>query len=160
MNLDALIRRGRLPWSPNPAASGLDVWEEYEHPRTGTFTSDGCTIFFTAVAALENRVSVWAYACLTSDEARELAKTEFDSVASLHEFAEGLLNGRKIVFALADDLLIRRWSPADGKGPVDELAIDFLNDILESVKDSRDPGTMLRAKLAQVDVATTELVDA
>jgi hypothetical protein len=159
MNLDALIRPHRLPWSPNPAVSDLDVWDEYEHPRTGTFSSDGDVVFFTMVAGAGARVSVWAYTCLTAVEARELAEAEFDSTESLHSFVEGLLGGRKLVFALADDLLIRNWSPADHTGPVHDLAIDFLNSILESVKDP-DPATMLRAKLAQVDVATTELVDA
>ena len=48
-------------------------------------------------------------------------------------------------------------SVADDTGSLLDLAIDFLNKVLESVK---DPGTMLRAKVAQVDVATTELVDA
>jgi|ERR1039458_5189661 hypothetical protein len=160
MNLDALAKRGRLPWSPNPSTRDLDVWEEYEHPRAGTFTSEGKTVFFMAVAVGENRVSVWAYTSLTSEEAQDLAKAEFDSTASLREFAEKLLDGRKVVFALADDLLIKHWSVADGKGPVDELAIVFLNSVMESIEGSRDPSMMLRAKLAQVEVATTELVDA
>ncbi len=160
MNLDALIKQGRLPWSPSPATRDLDVWDEYEYPRAGTFSSEGETVFFMAVEAFENRLSLWAYACLTSAEARDLAKAEFDSADSLREFAEELLGARKVVFALADDLLIRRWSVADSEGPVYDLAIDFLNSVLESIKGSQDPSTRLRAKLAQVDVATTELVEA
>jgi hypothetical protein len=60
---------------------------------------------------------------------------------------------------MADDLLIRHWSVAETEGPLPDLAIDFLNKILESTE-NRDPAIMLRAKLAQVDVETTELVDA
>lgn len=160
MNLDALIKAGRLPWSPNPATRDLDVWDEYEHPRAGTFTSNGNTVLFMIVVAAETRVSVWVYTCLTRDEARGLATAEFDSVASLRQFAEGLFDGRKLVFALAEDLLIQKWSVAEGTGSLPELAIDFLNGILKSIEGSRDADTMLRAKLAQVDVATTELVDA
>lgn len=159
MNLDALAKRGRLPWSPNPDVRGLEVWDEYEYPRIGTFTVRGCTVFFLAVAAVGDRLSLWAYTCLSSDEAQKLSGAEFGSAADLRKFAEELLDGRKLVFALADDLQIQHWSVADN-GPLDELAIAFLNSILESAKDTRDPNTMLRAKLAQVDVATTELVDA
>ena len=160
MNLDALAKRGRLPWSPSLEARDLDVWDEYEHPRTGTFTIDGTTVFFLAVTAVGERLSLWAYSCLTSEEAQELAAAEFDSTASLREFAERLFDDRRVVFALANDLLIQHWSVADGKGPIDERAIDFLNNVLESVKDNRHPNRMVTAKLAQVDVATTELVDA
>jgi hypothetical protein len=81
-------------------------------------------------------------------------------VDSLRQYIENLLSGRQLAFALADDLLIRQWSVADGRGSLPDLAIEFLNTVLESVQDSRDSGTMLRAKLAQVDVATTELVGA
>jgi len=160
MNLDALAKAGRLPWSPNPTARDLDVWDEYEHPRAGTFTIDGTTVFFLALTAVGERLSLWAYTCLTSKEAHELAVAEFDSTASLREFAERLLDDRRVVFVLADDLIIRRWSVADSKGPIDERAIDFLNSVLESVKDNRHPTRMITAKLAEVDVATTELVDA
>jgi len=160
MNLDALAKRGRLPWSPNPAARDLDVWDEYEHPRAGTFTIDGTTVFFLAVTAVGERLSLWAYGCLTSEEAHELGVAEFDSIATLREFAERLLDDRRVVFALADDLLIRRWSVAESKGPIDERAIDFMNSVLEAVKDDRHPNRMITAKLAQLDVATTELVDA
>jgi hypothetical protein len=60
---------------------------------------------------------------------------------------------------MADDLLISRWSVTEVQGSLPDLAIDFLNKILESTE-NRDPATMLRAKLAQVDVETTELIDA
>jgi hypothetical protein len=159
MNLDELIKSGRLPWTPNPNVRDLDVWDEYEHPRAGTFSSNGNTVLFTMIAPAGNRVSAWAYTCLTPAEAQDLAKIEFDSADSLRQFVEGLLDGRKLAFAMADDLLIRHWSVTEAEGPLPDLAIDFLNKILESTE-NRDPATMLRAKLAQVDVETTELVDA
>jgi hypothetical protein len=159
MNLDALIKPGRLPWSPNLGVRDLDVWDEYEHPRTGTFSSDGNTVLFTMVAPPGNRVSAWAYTCLTPGEARQLAEIDFDSTDSLRQFVEAFLDGRKLAFAMADDLLIRHWSVTEVEGALPDLAIEFLNRILESTE-NRDPATMLRAKLAQVDVETTELVGA
>jgi hypothetical protein len=39
MNLDALVTKGRLPWSPSPDARDLDVWYEYEYPYVGTFVA-------------------------------------------------------------------------------------------------------------------------
>jgi len=159
MNLDALIKAGHLPWSPNPSVRDLDVWDEYEHPRTGTFSSNGNTVLFTMIAPPGNRVSAWVYTSLAPAEAQDLAEAEFDSTDSLRQFVEDFLDGRKLAFAMADDLLIKHWSVAEAEGPVPDLAIDFLNKILESAE-NRDPATMLRAKLAQVDVETTELVDA
>jgi hypothetical protein len=50
MNMDALIKAGQLPWSPNSSVRDLDVWDEYEHPRTGTFSSNGNTVLFTMIA--------------------------------------------------------------------------------------------------------------
>ncbi len=44
MNHDALVQRGRLPWSPNTQARDLDVWYEYEHPLAGTFASHEATV--------------------------------------------------------------------------------------------------------------------
>lgn len=159
MNLDALVKTGRLPWSPNPSVSDLDTWHQYEHPLAGTFKSHGNTVFFTMVAEYES-TSVWAYTCLPGEEAKGLASVQFDSVESLREFADHLLEGRKMAFALAEDLLIKRWSVPDEGGSLYDLGTQFLNQVLEGLKRTRDPGTMLRAKLAQVDVAANELVEA
>lgn len=159
MNLDALVKTGFLPWSPNSSVGDLDVWHEYDHPLAGTFSSHGMTVFFAIVVEFES-ASVWAYTCLSPEEAQKLVGVEFGSAADLRAFVEKLLADRKIEFALAYDFRIRHWSVMDEQGPVYELGITFLNRVLEGLKNRRDPGTMLRAKLAQVDVAATELVDA
>lgn len=159
MNLDALVKSGRLPWSPNPDVGDLDVWHQYEHPMTGTFRTHGKTVFFTIVVEFGN-TSVWAFTCLPADEARRLADVEFESPAALREFAEKLFVGRKVLFALAHDLLIRNWSVREEDGSLEELGLGFLSDVYEGLKNTKDTGTMLRAKLAQVDTAATELVDA
>jgi hypothetical protein len=159
MNLDALVKTGFVPWSPNTSVSDLDVWHQYDHPLAGTFSSHGMTVFFANVAEFES-ASVWAYTCLSAQEAQELPGVEFESAADLRSFAEKQLANRKIAFALAYDFLIRHWSTMDVQGGLHELGMTFLNQVLDGLKNQRDSATMLRAKLAQVDVATTELVDA
>jgi len=161
MNHDAVVCRGQRPWSPNPQADGLDVWNQFDHPLTGTFLSDGEPVLFTIVGGLDARITVWAYTCLTQREAQKLAAREFDSVNDLREFVEKFFKDRRIVLALADDLRIRYWGPADSpKGALYDRAIDFLNGVLNAVMNQADASTMFRAKLAQVDVATAELIDA
>lgn len=159
MNLDALVKSGFLPWSPNSSVSDLDVWHQYDHPLAGTFSSHGMTVFFAIVAEFES-ASVWAYTCMSPQEAQGLATAEFESVAGLQSFVAKQLGGRKIAFALADDFRIKNWSVMDEAGSLYEMGMRFLNHVLEGLKNHRDPGTMLRAKLAQVDVAATALIDA
>jgi hypothetical protein len=132
MNMEALIKPGFLPWSPNPEVRDLDVWDEYEHPRTGIFSSDGNIVLFTMVAPPCGLLSAWAYACLTSAEAQDLAKIKLDSPDSLRDRAEGLLDGRRLALAMAEDLLITHWSAPEAGGSLPDLATEFLNKILES----------------------------
>jgi hypothetical protein len=160
MNLDAVVTQGQLPWSPNPDVDNLDVWYEYEHPRVGTFRTKECTVLFTAVGGFETRVSVWAYACLQPEEARNLAELTFDSLSDMRNFVEKEFVGRHLVLALADDLVIRRWAVADDTGPLYDVATAFLDGIMAETRSRQDSGTKFRAKLAQVDVATHELIEA
>lgn len=160
MNLDKLVTRGRIPWSPVPAARDLDVWVEYDHPLAGTFVADGQTVLFAVVGDSSAKRSVWAYAILTGPEAEQYAGLAFDSVTELRQFVEDRFSERQAVFALADDLVIQIWAPADSAGPLYEKAIAFLDSILDQPDHRPDPGTRFRAKLAQVDVVRDELVDA
>jgi hypothetical protein len=159
MNHDALVQRGRLAWSPNTRTHDLDVWHQYDNPLAGTFVSDGRSVFFLKIIGTEV-ASVWAYACLTGPETEEARSAEFSSVEDLRRYAVGLLTSRKIVLALAEDLLTGHWSVTDEAGPLDDLATTFLNHVLETLSPPSDSRTMLRAKLAQVAEATAEMVDA
>jgi hypothetical protein len=160
MNLDALVAKGRLPWSPNPDASNLDVWYTYEYPRVGTFTVNGITVLFDVLGGAETEMTVWAYTCLESDEAAELAEVSFASPVELREFVLQKLTGRQLVFALADDLLISSWAVSEEKGELYEVATTFLDHVLQQARGKLNAGTRFRAKLAQVDVATHDLVEA
>lgn len=126
MNLDALLQPGALPWSPNPGVSGLDVWNAYEQPLTGTFLSGAQPVLFTIIADYEGRMSLWAYTCLTDDEAQDLAKAEFDSVPEMREAVARIFQGRKVALALAADNQIRQWSVPDEPGDIRDLAASFI----------------------------------
>jgi len=150
MNLDALVTKGRLPWSPSPDAHDPDVWYTYEYPRVGTFTVKGVTVLFDVFGGVETEMTtVWAYAALEPSEADELAEVSFDSVTELQEFVQEKLNGRQLVFALADD-----------RGDLYEVATTFLDQVLQQSRAKLDAGTRFRAKLAEVDAAAHDLVEA
>jgi hypothetical protein len=148
MNLGALVTKGRLPWSPSTHARGLDVWYEYEYPYTGTFVARDTTVLFNVMGGVETDTTVWVYTCLAPGEAEEFAHLAFASVAELREFVQGELNGRQLVFALADDLLISSWAVSEEKGELYEVAATFLDQVLQQEQSMLNTGTRFRAKLA------------
>lgn len=160
MNFDALVSQGRLPWSPNPEAYDLDVWDEYEVPRTGTFMLKDSAVLFTVLGDLQGQLSVWAYAVLSPAEAKDLAGKTFTSVIEMRRFADDLLEGHRLVLALADDLLINSWTVVDEAGGLYEAATAFLDHVLSQGRGKMDASATFRAKLAQVDAAADELIEA
>ena len=160
MNLDALVTSGRLPWSPSPDARELRVWYEYEYPYVGTFTASDVTVLFSVLGGVETEMTVWAYTCLEPDEDSELADASFASVPELHASVQQLLAGRQLVFALADDLIISSWAVSEVEGDVYEAATTFLENVFAQTRGRLTADTRFRAKLAQVDVATHNLVEA
>ncbi|MGH3250373.1 MAG: hypothetical protein ACRDOI_29790 [Trebonia sp.] len=152
--------KGRLPWKPCPDAQDIHVWHQYEHPHVGTFTSNADTVVFTVLGGVETDVTVWAYACLTTGEAHGLDTIQFDSLTHLREFIDETFATRRLVLALADDLLITSWAVAEKIGPMYEVAADFLEQVLAQTRHQLDPGTRFRAELAEVDVATHKLIKA
>lgn len=161
MNRDDLVKRERLPWSSTPKAHDLDVWDQYEVPLTGTFRVDGATtILFTAITAPMDRLSVWGYLSLGPEEAEQYAAAEFESLDELRSFVTKIFQGRDAIMALADDCVIKRWSPVhiDEDEDLVHGATQFLTDVLDALNPS--PRTQLQAKLAAVDVSADDLVDA
>lgn len=162
MNLDALIKKGCLPWTPSADVHSVDVWHEYDIPTAGTFqTGAGRQVLFTLIGEPDDRLTVWAYTCLSSEDAQRLEKEHsFASLADLEAFVSRMFAHHRAVFALADDLKISRWTPLDVKADVVESATDFLRGIRASLADTSPPGTRFRAELAGVNVETSDLVDA
>lgn len=160
MNVDALVKKGFRPWQPSPGVCGVDVWHEYDVPTAGILDLPKCSVLFTAIGGTDDRLSVWAYTCLSDDERDKLSGTEVTSVRELRDLVDRAFEGREAVFALADNLAIDQWSRVMVDTDLLEAASDFLTQILKVLESSRDPGTRFQAKLAEVEAATQELVEA
>lgn len=162
MNLDALVKQGCSPWAPAPGVQSIDIWHEYDIPTVGVFKSaEGRSVLFTLVGEPEDRLTVWAYRCLDADEAIAAEEAQFESTDDLDASVSNMFAGQPAVFALADRLMIRSWTPLQvGKLGVVEGATEFLRGLRDSLAKTSNPGTRFRAELAGVEVQTTELVDA
>jgi hypothetical protein len=160
MNLDAVVTAGQLAWKPSPDAEELATWHMWNHPHTGTFASKVGTVLYTIVGGAEDRMSVWAYACLDPSEAHDLADVTFDSLDQLREFMQTTFASHRLVLALADDLHITTWWVADKTGPLYEVAAEFLEQVLAEKLSRQDAHTKFQAQLAWVGDATREFAQA
>lgn len=162
MNLDALIKKGSLPWTPSPSVHDVDVWHEYDIPTAGTFrTGAGHQVLFTLIGEPEDRLTVWAYTCLRSEDADRLGhEPSFASIADLEAAVSRLFAQHRAVFALADNMKIDQWTPLDVDADVVESATEFLRGIRDALANTSPPGTRFRAELAGVNVETSDLIDA
>jgi hypothetical protein len=160
MNLDSIVKQGRLPWRPNDQVGDLDVWHEYETPLTGVFRMQDRTVLFTMVYEYDHDVSIWAYLELDDDVTRELSEIQFDSVEALTAWVEAQFAGREAVLALARaDRIASRWTRQTVRSNLLDATDDFLSAVIKSVDEVRDTATRVRAKLAGVDAAGAELPD-
>lgn len=150
--------RGRLPWSPNPAVTDLDVWHEYEVPLVGTFRMDDQTVLFALVGDPNDDLTVWAYRCLSPEEAAAADDLAFESVGELGEHVERMFAHREAVLALAGDLLIREWTPAQVEDGLLPAALVFLKELVRAT--TLDPLTAFRGAVAEVETVHSDLVDA
>lgn len=64
------------------------------------------------------------------------------------------------MFALAHDLHISSWAVSEKKGELYEVATTFLEQVLQQAQSKMNTGAQFPAKLAQVDVAAHDLVEA
>jgi hypothetical protein len=81
------------------------------------------------MGGVETDTTVWVYTC-RSGWGRGVRQPVLASVAELREFVHGKLNGRQLVFALADDLLTSSWALSEEKGKLYEVATTFLDHVL------------------------------
>lgn len=157
MNLDSVIKRGRLPWRPRPEAGELEVWHEYEIPLTGVFRLHGHHVMFTQVMESAKGLSAWAYACLSESEAEELSSVTFSSLDEMRDFVESVFQGREAVLALAkDDRIIDQWTRVSVQNGLRGALEEFINGIIKSVNKMTDRDRRLRAKFAGLEAAEVE----
>jgi hypothetical protein len=160
MNLDALVKAGSRPWAPSADARELDVWHEYDVPTAGTFMLRADPVLFTVLGSPDERITVWAYICLTGPDAKELADQRFSSAADMMHAIESRFIGHQAVFAVADDLHIWKWSPTEVKGSLVATATEFLSQVREALESKKAPDDEFEVKLAGVAAAKRELISA
>ncbi|WP_204015348.1 hypothetical protein [Sphaerimonospora thailandensis] len=161
MSLDTLVKPGHLPWRPRPEASDLDVWHEYEVPLTGTFSLGRDLVLFTQILESSQGLSAWAYTCLTPEEADVAANVRFDSLDALRQFVEDRFLGKEAVLTLArGDRTADHWTRVEVTENLITAVEEFLNSIIRSVDEVADTDRRVSAKLAGLEAAASELVDA
>jgi hypothetical protein len=144
MNLDALVKRGEVPWCPSPDATDCDAWLVVDHPRAGTFRVGSDLVLFTVVS---DNDSVWAYAPVQGDAEHLFADARFGTGPELGEFISAHFAGQMAVFAVASDLLVAHW----GEYPVPEGADGLATAataFVSSLTASARPMARLQAALA------------
>jgi hypothetical protein len=160
MNLEGLIRKGCRPWRPSPDVLRVDVWHEYDVPTAGVLQLPQGRVSFTAIGATDDRLSMWAYTCMTENEHRDFSGVWVSSVQALRDVVDITFAGRRAVLALADDLAIDQWSPVAVESGLLETAAGFLTQVLKALESNRHPQDRLQARLAEVEAAAQELIDA
>jgi hypothetical protein len=147
MNLDALVKRGEVPWCPSPDATDCDAWLVWDHPRAGTFRIGSDLVLFTVVSGNDGDLSVWAYAPVQGDVERAFADVRFETGPELGEFISAHFADQMAVFAVASNLLVAHWGeypvPAGADGLVTAAAA-----FVSSLIDSAQPMARLQAALA------------
>jgi hypothetical protein len=160
MKLDAIVTSGSLAWLPSEDAEEFDVLHFWNHPLIGTFTTKVGTVLYTIVDGVEERMSVWAYACLEPDEAKEFADTTFNSQDDMRAILDATFASHRLVLALADDSYITHWSVADRTGPLYDVAAEFLEHVLAEKLSHQDARAKVHEQLAWVSAGTPESVEA
>ena len=147
MNLDALVKRGEVPWCPSPDATDCDAWLVVDHPRAGTFRIGSDLVLFTVVSDNDGDLSVWAYAPVQGDVEHLFAEARFGTGPELGEFISAHFADQMAVFAVASDLLVAHWGeypvPAGADG-LATAAAAFVSSLIASAR----PMARLQAALA------------
>ena len=160
MNLDSLVKQGRLPWRPNTQSSRLEVFHRYEIPLTGVFWMGQSAVLFTMVFEGDKDLSVWAYAELDAEVAADIEELDFDSLEALDEWVDVQFLGREAVFAIVhEDKIGSRWVRLRVESGLLEATDSFLTAVIQSLEKVEDTTSRIRAKIAGLDAARSELPD-
>lgn len=160
MNLDSLVKQGRLPWCPNAQAGRLEVFHRYEIPLTGVFWMGQSAVLFTMTFEGDKDLSVWAYVELDAEVAADLEGLVFESLEALDEWVDAQFIGREAVLAIVrGDKIGNRWTRLLVDSGLLEATDSFLTAIIRSLEKVEDTASRIRAKIAGLDAARSELPD-
>jgi hypothetical protein len=155
MNFDAMITRGRLPWSPNEHAQNLDVWHALEVPYAGTFDFDGETVLFTAIGELDSTMltATWAYTCVGHD-----VPDAFASFDDMDDWIHTRFDGSEAVYAHTQDLRIKEYSGCEKVSSLEDGVVNFLENLLKTLERKHpSPRVVVAARQAAVEEAERDL---
>ena len=153
MNLDAIVERGCVPWSPSSLVADLEVWQAYEVPLVGTFTLGGQTILFSVVGDADASMLVYAYVPLTVD----VSDRTFVDAAELGRFVNEQFDGQKCVIALAPDARLDRWSVVLVEGSLYAAANQHLDAVLAQMKAQHQSADRFKTSVAELGSAVSVL---
>ncbi|MFD0885614.1 hypothetical protein ACFQ08_13750 [Streptosporangium algeriense] len=160
MNLDSLVKQGRLPWRPNARSKDLEIFHRYETPLTGVFWMGQEAVLFTMVFEGDGDLSVWAYVKLDEEAAAGLPALTFETLEVLDDWVDGQFLGREAVFAIVQgDRIGSRWTRARVESGLLEATDAFLTAVIRSLPRDEDAANRIRAKTAGLDAARSELSD-
>lgn len=160
MNLDSLVKQGRPPWRPNTQSSRLEVFHQYEIPLTGIFWMGEAAVLFTMIFEGDGDLSVWAYVELDEEVAAGLPALAFESLEALDEWIDDRFLGREAVFAIVHgDRIGSRWTRLQVQSDLLEATDTFLTAVIQSLDKVEDTASRVRAKIAGLDAAQSELPD-
>ena len=158
VNLDSLVKQGRLPWRPNAQSHRLEVFHQYETPLTGVFWMGQTAVLFTMVFEGDGGLSVWAYVELDEEVAAGLPTLTFESLEALDDWVDGQFQGREAVLAIAgEDKIGSRWTRLHVESGLLEATDAFLTAVIRSLDKVEDTTSRIRAKIAGLDAARSEL---
>ena len=85
----------------------------------------------------DQRLSVWAYVPVASDDEHKFDNPQFSSATELGEFVSGYFAGKEAVLGLANDLVLVRWGrttgPVGGDG-LSAAAARFMTDLMTAAQ--------------------------
>src|SRR5260370_20710878 len=99
MNLDALVKRGEVPWCPSPDATDCDAWLVVDHPRAGTFRIGSDLGLFTVVSDNDGDLSLWAYAPVQGDVQHLFGEARVGAAPALGELRSAHCSAHVSVFS-------------------------------------------------------------
>lgn len=151
MNHDALIQRGRLPWEPNEDTTKVEAWHVDDVPTVGLLWIKTSPVLFTTIGELSAGLSVWAYVCTSPSEAAKIEDLTFPSIEAMQEFVDEAFKGRTVVFALAQDLELRRWNVQEEVEDLYSGANTFLRQVVEALEAERSPRQRFQATKSELE---------
>jgi hypothetical protein len=117
-------------------------------------------VLFTMAFEGDGGLSVWAYVELDEEVAAGLPALTFESPDTLDEWIDDQFLGREAVLAIVHgDKIGTRWTRLHVESDLLEATDTFLSAVIQNLEKVEDTTSRIRAKIAGLDAARSELPD-